>query len=57
MILEEFSVSLQPAEIRKCVSHMRDRVRECLSLNGFFLKLKCPDLVEEYIYCKIVRSF
>jgi len=35
IIVEEFAVSLQqPAEISKCVSHIRDRTRDCISLKG-----------------------
>ena len=35
IIVEEYAVSLQqPAEISKCVSHIRDRTRDCISLNG-----------------------
>ena len=34
MIVKEFAVSLQPAEIRKCVGLMRDCARACISLNG-----------------------
>ena len=35
MILEEISVSLQPAEVWKCVIHIRDRARDyIIFLNG-----------------------
>jgi hypothetical protein len=40
MISEEFSVSLQPAEIRECVCHMRDRTGDCESLNGAWTNLE-----------------
>ena len=39
MIVEKFAVSLQPAEIIKCVSHIRDRARACISVNGAWLRV------------------
>ena len=49
MILEKFSVSLHPAKIRKCVSHMRDRTRDCKSLNGACFESQLNQLRKVYM--------